>query len=78
MKQNDGGPAFPQPVCDVHGETMTQGMSLRDYFAGQSLVGIICFSHPDAPLTNYDPVRDARTAYEFADAMLQARENPVA
>ena len=36
MTTNDGGPAFPLP-----GEYVTTGMSLRDWFAGQALAGIV-------------------------------------
>jgi hypothetical protein len=61
---NDGGPAFPK-----HGYVGRDGMTLRDWFAGQALVGLIA-----------DPSRDgstddrARYAYAYADAMLRARE----
>ena len=37
-KQNDGGPAFP--VADLS-KTQCPGMSLRDYFAGQALAGLL-------------------------------------
>jgi hypothetical protein len=62
---NDGGPAFP--VIYV-----SEGMTLRDYFAGQALAGM---------LINYTTQKFgvgeqtcAKGAYEFADAMLAARE----
>jgi hypothetical protein len=65
MSINDGGPAFPSshPICPE------DGMTLRDWFASQALVGLIA-----------DPSRDgstddrARYAYAYADAMLRARE----
>jgi hypothetical protein len=62
---NDGGPAFP--FQDGYGRV--SGMTLRDWFASQALVGLIA-----------DPSRDgstddrARYAYAYADAMLRARE----
>jgi hypothetical protein len=74
---NDGGPAFPaQPIHHFpDGITMSQnqgGMTLRDYFAGQALAGM---------LINYTTQKFgvgeqtcAKGAYEFADAMLAARE----
>ena len=43
-------------------------MSLRDYFAGQALAGIVARGA-------WDPRSDAaESAYEYADAMLKARE----
>ena len=42
-KQNDGGPAFPRPQgpCVDGGCSQEQvGMSLRDWFAGQVLMGM--------------------------------------
>jgi hypothetical protein len=44
-----------------------QGMNLRDWFAGQALMGLVNQYHPD---------KDAKSelAYEYADAMLAARE----
>lgn len=40
-KRDDGGPAFPSG----HGELGLEGMSLRDWFAGQALAGIMAQSH---------------------------------
>ena len=75
---NTGGPAFPneQRLWDKHDGCWVVrsvgGMTLRDYFAGQALVGM---------LQNYTTQKFgvgeqtcARGAYEFADAMLAARE----
>jgi hypothetical protein len=65
MGKNDGGQAFPA----AHGGTSSwhNGMSLRDWFAGQALAGIIA--------AQYDQVRsrDAEEAYQYADAMLATR-----
>jgi hypothetical protein len=59
----DGGPAFPE----LDARTMLSGMSLRDYFAAMALQGI---------LNDADAFWDeaARLAYQYADAMLKARE----
>jgi hypothetical protein len=68
MSSNDGGPAFPRLIRYPNSHLENEdGMSLRDYFAGQALVAII----PDAisPLTE-----EAERAYRWADAMLKARE----
>jgi hypothetical protein len=68
----DGGPAFP-----INGhigsdgnfiELPTQGMTLRDYFAGQALAGML--ADPSVGTTE----QTAECAYDMADAMLAARE----
>lgn len=63
MTINDGGPAFPTRYHeDMH------GMTLRDWFAGQALAGLVTdYSTKEAKLL-------ARHCYEYADAMLEARE----
>lgn len=57
---NNGGPAFPT--------AMAEGMSLRDWFAGQVLIGL---SVRREGKCNAD---DAANAYSLADAMIKARE----
>ena len=37
-KTNDGGQAFPVAISGPGGLTVSGGMSLRDYFAGQALI----------------------------------------
>lgn len=74
----DGGPAFPSaPIASATDDRSEQrdGMSLRDWFAGQALIGFL--SHPD---TKMDPDDFAeltdfmRTGpFKIADAMLGAR-----
>lgn len=67
----DGGPAFPVTGVSAEGGYITQrGLSLRDYFAGQALAGIM--SNENYNEEPYDVC--AATAYMFADAMLAARE----
>lgn len=69
----DGGPAFPN-MPDGAGDkwqTWDEGMSLRDYFAGQA---IIALAHDSSA----NLVRDADVAYQIADAMLAARAVPAA
>jgi hypothetical protein len=56
-------PAFPRD----HRYSGHNGMSLRDWFAGQALCGLLA-SEMDA-----DNVTFARGAYNIADAMLAAR-----
>jgi hypothetical protein len=60
----DGGPAFP--INGQYNEITTlRGMSLRDWFAGMALNSFRAAA---------DPARDARLAYQIADAMLMERE----
>jgi hypothetical protein len=66
---NDGGPAFPRPMVAA-----APGMTLRDWFAGQAMQGLI--ASPRGPV-NGGTVTDswvAENAYIVADAMLAARE----
>ena len=65
MSKGDGGPAFPMSG-DPNVE-FDRGMSLRDYFAGQALAGILA-----AQEGAYGSV-DAQAAYEMADSMLAER-----
>jgi hypothetical protein len=46
------------------------GISLRDYFAGQALAGILANDTINADFAGLIP----RTAYQIADEMLKARE----
>ena len=71
---HDGGPAFPGKTIVRNGMHSTKrlnntGMSLRDYFAGQALAGIL--SNPN--IENAFFKIDAGLAYDAADAMLAAR-----
>lgn len=70
-KIEDGGPAFPTDASIQRG-TGCDGMSIRDYFAGQALAGMM--ANPgrvgaEAKFTGW-----ATQAYYFADAMLKARK----
>lgn len=70
-KIDDGGPAFPSPTSEF--EDGWDGMSLRDWFAGQALAGM--FNHAGWINTiDNDQVEAAKRAYLIADAMLAARE----
>ena len=64
----DGGPAFPF-VLKENGAG-EPGMSLRDYFAAHALTGILA-----APGALPNKVKVAVWAYEYADAMLEARKS---
>ena len=77
MSKPDGGPAFQlqEQMQSAVGDVTAwlsqgqPGMSLRDYFAGQAVTGIIL--HPHA--TDGSPLECARVAYLIADAMIEAR-----
>lgn len=79
MAIEDGGPAFP---CEQHetqdgtwNQTFERGMTLRDWFAGQALAGLL--GNLTRPAINGEPVLDpdgyAKVAYASADAMLAER-----
>lgn len=82
MSSKDGGPAFPSQMMDRNGIPYAQGvfgMSLRDYFAGQALVGVMAQGsglrregNGTATILS-DEI--ARASYRLADAMLAARES---
>ena len=71
---SDGGAAFPMP----HHHDSTKGcyhqfhagMTLRDWFAGQALAGMM--AHKDSSKWTRNEV--AGDCYAYADAMLKARE----
>jgi len=68
---NNGGPAFPDHIDTAHFEIEDfPGMSLRDWFAGQALSGLIGKYNLKAP-GDQDTV--SKMAYELADAMLTER-----
>lgn len=77
---DDGGPAFPQNSNDPY-RKHTEGMSLRDWFAGQALAGLLASSHQQnliaAGAQSYQQTIDdcAVESYQFADAVI-ARKNP--
>lgn len=63
--EDTGGPAFPMP------NSQYQGMTLRDWFAGQALVeyaGLVDFKMDGT--AKYV----AQACYHMADAMLEARK----
>ena len=69
MSKNNGGPAFPVSKDVVYPQL--NGMSLRDWFAGQALLSMRAWSPGDVLM---DPTARAVWAYEQADAMLAERE----
>jgi hypothetical protein len=74
MSDKTGGPAFPVAHTDmvIPGQSVkeTQGMTLRDWFAGKALEGMLAGR---VPAESYEC--RARDAYRYADIMLKEREN---
>lgn len=69
---NDGGPAFPRSaVANDYGIAYGEqdGMTLRDWFAGQIIAG--WSANPNVIVR---PGSSLSAAYELADAMLAARK----
>ena len=67
----DGGPAFPGGDGQyAGGYHHYNGMSLRDWFAGQALAGLLAADGPD---TMTGTTLAAGRAYDYADAMLAER-----
>ena len=72
MNENKSGPAFPQCSYNMRGGyDITGGMTLRDYFAAKAMQGLIerGFTEFGNAASQY-----ANLAYEYADAMLEARK----
>lgn len=82
MSKNDGGPAFPTEPNTQPGFYAHHGMSLRDYFAGQALIGLCgaIYAGGDA-FRALDRARRgqnmadyiAAIAYDQANALLKVR-----
>lgn len=76
-EHNDGGPAFPSPPLRYQvGDDGTEirllgfhGMSLRDWYAGQALVGLLACPESEGTIKTM-----ADYAYEYADAMMKRRK----
>ena len=72
MKQDDGGPAFPHTVNAADGTPIAHlGMTLRDYFAGQALIGLLAM--PDIDHDDRSMQDVINTAFHYADGMLEKR-----
>jgi hypothetical protein len=72
---NDGGAAFPHPDYLHAGP---DGMSLRDYFAANALAGILQMiatgQHELGIVRPTGAQGIAHSAYELADALIEARK----
>ena len=72
--KSDGGPAFPYDhLHRPRAGEFSRGMSLRDWFAGQAMVGLM--SDPGLRPSNTDEFEHMATRlYQVADAMLNERK----
>jgi len=69
MNKETGGPAFPvHPEVNTVKDTAWIGMTLRDYFAAKAMQGFASNLGPGVTFNSR-----AEIAYEWADAMLKAR-----
>ena len=67
---NDGGPAFP---CDENNEYKANpGMSLRAYFAGQAMQGMLAGRKCELGYVNLADMTESAT--KVADALIAALE----
>lgn len=82
-RMSDGGPAFPNTqTFDTGDDAFEQtfpGMTLRDYFAAKAMQAIVGEYYADGDRSADNQrvptvLGAAESAYEFADAMLKARE----
>ena len=64
---NDGGPAFPLPCSSGSGVRYCDGMTLRQWYAGMALQGLLS-SIGDVAMPNYNGT--AQKALNYADALL--------
>lgn len=73
--KNNGGSAFPLPLGtgNMSEPSESEGMSLRDWFAGKAMTSILVNS--SAPANKYGEMTAgvSRLAYLVADAMIAAR-----
>jgi len=65
QKRDDGGSIFPFRISGL--SIITQGMTLRDYFAAAAMQALC--------VKPYSPEGLAGAAYDVADAMLHARKS---
>ncbi len=80
MEKDDGGPAFPESEFDIPPESGASyashgGMTLRDWFAGQAIVGSTSAADDTGNIPDETIKSMAVDAYKIADAMLLARSS---
>jgi len=68
MEEMKNEPAFPQLGIQGSTVTISNGMTLRDYFAGQAMIPLI-----ERYIQSADYILIEKHAYEIADKMLAER-----
>lgn len=72
-KIETGGPAFPFAFSDE--SKVSDGMTLRDYFAAKAMQSAYLHYSSEAEITKHWTSEGvAEAAYSMADAMLEARK----
>ncbi|QAZ45910.1 hypothetical protein [Mesorhizobium sp. Pch-S] len=69
---SEGGPAFPVSIPGF-GDNGWQGMTLRDWFAGQIIPAAITACQSDRHTKSTYKAHCAEQAYRMADALLRER-----
>lgn len=86
-ERDDGGPAFPKlhamrppegnGSAHYYAHYSFDGMSLRDWFAGQALASILSsYQSTGVPMPRDTTDEIAADSYSIADAMLAERSKP--
>jgi hypothetical protein len=74
MGKDTGGPAFPNSIQTYHDKS---GMTLRDWFAGQALIGLTSDITEQSMAQLADGIKGGKyivgAAYKLADAMIAER-----
>jgi hypothetical protein len=83
MTKHDNPPAFPRTgegvrAGDTHPAYDCPGMTLRDYYFGQALVGIMANPHFYGPLMQQSSSAAVEFANEVADMAINSRAAPKA
>lgn len=76
-KKNDGRPAFPQPIDDMGTFTaVTQGMSLRQYYAGKAMQGYLSglLANERTFVSDLKKEQISKISFVIADAMIAYEE----
>jgi hypothetical protein len=67
--------AFPNKGWNGYETIINEGMDLRDYFAAQAMVGILTMLRGGNEGLITVQESTSKYAYEWADAMMEARKN---
>jgi hypothetical protein len=74
QRNNNGGHAFPTLFIDPEHGSGYAGMTLRDWFAGMALQGMIANVNTSPKTSSLGRQFIAKNAFQLADAMIEARK----